>query len=295
MDRFQCMSVFVDVADRGLAGAADAFNLTLEEVSEIVAALERNANRKLVANEGGQLELTEAGKRYLQRCKRILHDLAELDGPLLDKLDQPERLSISAPSELGVGYFMPVASSFLKANPNVLMRCLFVERDINLANDGIDIWMTVGPTRDLSSSAVKVGSAGMIVCASPSYLGAAGTPSKPLDVHHHVVIGIGAQDGTMEWTFGRANASVSVRPRLFCNTPDAAVAAAAEGCGLVRVRSFEAAEAIREGKLRPVLSDYQDAPQPINLVFAKGTLRSTVSEFITFAAGRLKQNQSLQA
>jgi DNA-binding transcriptional LysR family regulator len=59
---------------------------------------------------------------------------------------------------------------------------------------------------------------------------------------------------------------VAIRPRLTVTTAEAAVDAAVAGLGLTRILSYQAAEAVADGRLQVVLRAYEPEPLPVHLL-----------------------------
>jgi DNA-binding transcriptional LysR family regulator len=236
-----------------------------------------------------KLALTEVGEAYLGACRRILEELAEAERGASGEYKTPQgELVITAPVTLGRLHVVPVAAEFLAAHPRVDLRLVLSDRPLNLVDDHLDLAVRVGELPDSSLIALRVGQVRSVVCASPGYLAARGTPKSPpaLATQDCVVFtGLGTAE---PWTF-RSGDSVRVRARMVVSTAEAAVDAAACGVGLARVLSYQAAEAVKSGSLKVVLRKFEAPPLPVSLVYvrerrASGKLRA----FLEFAAPRLR-------
>jgi DNA-binding transcriptional LysR family regulator len=138
---------------------------------------------------------------------------------------------------------------------------------------------------------VRIGSIGRIVCASPAYLAAHGVPAHPRELTGHHAITFAGLSSPKEWAFriDGATKRFPVRSRLTVNTAEAALDAATAGAGLTRVMSYQAAAAVRDGRLVVVLRDYEPEPNPISLVYPSGRLVPLkLRAFLDFAVPRLK-------
>jgi DNA-binding transcriptional LysR family regulator len=67
---------------------------------------------------------------------------------------------------------------------------------------------------------------------------------------------------------------VTPSPRLITNSADAAIQYAEQGGGLTRVLAYQAADAIKRGKLRIVLAAFEEPVLPIHLVYPTSRLLS---------------------
>jgi len=290
MDRFAAMSVFVAAVSAGsLSAASRQLRMPLPTVSRKVTELERSLDAKLLVRGTRKLALTEVGEAYLGACRRILEELSEAERGASGEYKTPQgELVITAPVTLGRLHVVPVAAEFLAAHPRVDLRLVLSDRPLNLVDDHLDLAVRVGELPDSSLVALRVGQVHSVICASPGYLELRGTPKTPPALASHdcvVFTGLGSAE---PWGF-RTGDSVRVRARMEVTTAEAAVDAAACGVGLARVLSYQAAEAVKSGKLKVVLRKFEAPPLPVSLVYvrerrASGKLRA----FLEFAVPRLR-------
>jgi DNA-binding transcriptional LysR family regulator len=160
------------------------------------------------------------------------------------------------------------------------------DRVINLVEDGIDLAVRIGHLADSSLVARHVGEMRRIVVASPAYLRKHGEPKTPHAIASHQTIQFGATAVAGEWRFmedGRES-RVNVTPRLSTNSADAAIQYAALGGGLIRVLAYQAADAVKHGRLKIVLAKFEQPPLPIHIVYPTSRLLSAkVRTFIDLA------------
>jgi len=139
--------------------------------------------------------------------------------------------------------------------------------------------------------ALRVGPSQRVVCASPAYLAARGTPRTPDEIVGHDCISFDGLQAPNLWEFGRngAEIAVTVRPRLLVSSVEAACEAAIAGMGLTRGASYHVAAAIAAGTLVTVLDAHRPAPTPVSLVHAAGhRAPAKLRAFLDFAAPRLR-------
>ena len=184
--------------------------------------------------------------------------------------------------QFGRLYVLPVVMEHLARHPAVSTQALFLDRVINMVEEGVDVGIRIGPLPDSGLSAIRVGGVRRVLCAAPDYLDRHGTPAHARDLRDHAVIGsTGAAPG------GR-------RPRLTCNTVDGVLAAALAGQGIARLLSYQVAPSVAEGRLRLVLDDPDGAPMPIYVVSVEGRRApAKVRSFIDLAVERLRANPLL--
>jgi DNA-binding transcriptional LysR family regulator len=293
VDRFEAMSVFAAVAEaEGFSAAARRLEMPLATVSRKVSELEASLGVQLLARSTRRVSLTDAGRQYFEACRRILDDVSEADRAASGEYRAPRgELMITTPIAFGRLHIVPVVTEFLEAYREVDVQIMLVDRVVDLIDEHIDLALRIGELPDSSLIAVRIGSIGRIVCASPAYLSAHGTPTHPQELAGHDSVTFAGLSSPKEWSFrvGSATKRFPVRSRLTVNTAEAALDAVTAGAGLTRVMSYQAAAAVRDGRLVIVLRDYEPEPNPISLVYPSGRLVPLkLRAFLDFAVPRLK-------
>ncbi|MFC3690843.1 LysR family transcriptional regulator [Chenggangzhangella methanolivorans] len=291
MDRLQAMGVFVKVAETGgFAEAARRLALSPPAVTRAIAALEDAIGARLLTRTTRLVKLTDVGARYLEDCRRILADLADADAAAGGSYARPTGLlTVTAPVLFGRIYVLPILTRYLDENPAVEGRALFLDRVVNIVDEGVDVAVRIGRMADSGHAAIRCGTVRRVVCASPAYVAEHGAPRAPADLAEHRVVAV-PHSGASEWRFGRdRDVAVTVTPRLACNVNEAAISAAIDGWGVTRVLSYQVAEALRDGRLVVLLEDFEPAPLPIHVVHVEGRgAAAKVRSFVDFAVERLR-------
>jgi DNA-binding transcriptional LysR family regulator len=247
---------------------------------------------RLLSRTTRRTALTEAGRRYLDTCQRVLAEIEEADRSLTDEQQELHGvLAVTAPVAFGRLYVLPVVVEFLKAHPRLDVRLALDDRNVEMIDAGIDVAVRIGSLPDSSLVATRAGSIRSLTCASPDYLRERGCPARPEDLASHDCITFSVLASPERWSFpsGRGTRSVAVRSRLAVTTAEAAIDAAAAGLGVTRVLSYQAASAIAAGRLVPILERFEPAAVPVNVLHGEGRApRAKLREFVEFAALRLR-------
>jgi len=288
------MRVFIEVADAGsLSAAARRLGAPLTTVSRKVMGLEEHVGVRLIARTTRHLALTEPGRRYLETCRRVVADIDEAEQDLLGAHSALRgELALTAPVVFGRLHVLPVVIAFMRAFPEVDVRLLLLDRNVDLIEEGQDVAVRIGELSDSSLIATRVGTVRQIVCASPAYLETRGVPQAPKDLAQHDCISFTVLGQPDRWSFpgGRRERRVRVRSRLVVNTAEAAVDAAVAGLGITRVVSYQAARPLAEGALRLLLEDFAPPAVPVSLLHREARLPpARVRRFVTFTASRLRE------
>jgi len=276
MDRIDAMQAFVAVADlRGFAPAARKLRLSASGVTRLIAALEDRLGVRLLQRTTRSVALTDAGVRYLERARRILADVEEAEGAVEGEHSLPRgRLVVSAPVGFGRLHVSPVISEYLKRYGEVSAELRLSDLMINLVEEGVDVAARIGHLADSSLVARHVGEMRRIVVASPNYLRSHGEPRTPEAIASHQTIQFGSPSA--DWRFVRDGEEIRVAPapRLITNSADAAIQYAAQDGGLTRVLAYQAADAIKAGRLKIVLAKFEQPALPIHMVYPTSRLLS---------------------
>lgn len=293
MDRFDAMRTLLAAADGGsLSAASRSLGMPLPTVSRKVSELEAHLRTQLLVRTSRRLLLTDAGQAFVQSARRILAELEAAERLASGEYQAPRGdLLITAPIAFGKLHILPVLLEFLRAYPEVNVRLVLADTVIDLVDNHVDVGARLGRLPDSGLVALRVGEVRWITCASPAYLAARGTPATPGELAGHDCLAFEGLQSSRNWSFaaGRDNGPVVIRPRLGVNTADALIEAASAGLGIARMTSYQAAAAIRDGRLASVLRDYEPDPIPVHLVHTGPPLLPLkLRAFLDFAAPRLK-------
>jgi DNA-binding transcriptional LysR family regulator len=293
MDRLHTMNVYVAVAEeQGFASAARRLGMSPPAVTRAIATLEQRLGVRLLQRTTRHVRTTEAGQRYLEDARRVLAEVDAVDEAVSGTNAEPRgHLGITAPVMFGRMFVMPGIVEYLEHFPDTEISALFLDRDVNLLEEGIDVAVRIGELPDSSMRALRVGSVRQVVCASPEYLRRRGRPSDPEALAGHSVIISSAVSEVPSWRFNTAQGlrTQRLKPRLVVNTNDAAVEAAVQGFGVTRLLSYQVAPQLAEASLEIILEAFEPKPRPIHIVHREGRFASTTARsFIDFIAERLR-------
>lgn len=291
------MRTLVTAVDQGsLSAAARAMATPLPTVSRRVSDLEAHLGAQLLIRTSRKLVLTDAGVAYVAAARRLLSDLSETERIATGEYRTPRgELVVTAPSMFGKLYVAPLVQDFLRAYPEVTVRLVLADHLLDFPEHQLDVAIRIGRLSDSELIASRVGEAKWIVCASPAYLSQRGEPRAPEDVVHHACIALSAIPDASAWAFGAGARQQVVRivPRLAVNSADAVIAAAEDGIGLARVMSYQAAAAIRGGRLVPVLRAFASDALPVHVLHPSQRAQPLKRRaFLDFVTPRLRQGLS---
>ncbi|HLB14791.1 MAG TPA: LysR family transcriptional regulator [Burkholderiales bacterium] len=276
MDKLRAMATFVRIVESGsLTAAAGALDVSGPSVVRLLASLERSLDVRLLNRTTRRMALTEEGRDYFERCKRILAEVAEAEAAAGNRRGAARgELRVTAPVLFGRMHVAPLAAGFVARHDGVSVDLLFVDRVVNLLEEGLDAGVRIADLPDSSLVAIPVGEVGRVVCASPKYLARAGTPRTPQALRAHACIRFGGLGAMDQWTFREADRklAVPVRGPLAGNQADALLEACAGGLGIGMFLSYQVAPLVAAGRLKLLLADYWPLPVPVSVVYPHAKL-----------------------
>lgn len=293
MDRFTELETFIAVADaQGFNAAARSLNRSPPSITRIIGGLEARIGTRLFVRTTRKIALTEAGARLLEDARRILDDLASAEASAAGAHEEPQGvLAVTAPVTFGRIYIAPLLQSFLDAHPKVTARALYVDRVVNLIDEGLDVAVRIGELPDSTLTAVRVGEVRQVVVATPGFFEAHGIPDSPLALSYFRIAMPAGQSPRRDWEFSASGEKVTVPVDavLQGNTVDSAIDAAMSGWALTRALSYQVADALKSGELIEVLAEFEDRTMPVHLLHAEGSLRAAkIRAFLDHATQSLR-------
>jgi DNA-binding transcriptional LysR family regulator len=263
-------------------------------VTRAVAMLEERLGVKLLYRTTRYVRATDAGRRYLEDARRVLAEADAADEAAAGVNAGPRgRLAVTASVLFGRMFVMPGILEYLMRYPETEVSAVFLDRVVNLVEEGLDVAVRIAELRDSSLHARLVGSVRIVLCASREYLRRHGTPKAPEDLGKHSLI-VSSASPAMEWRFGKR--TPRIEPRLTVTTSDAAIEAAVRGFGITRVLSYQIAPQLASGELKVILREYEPKPRPIHIVHAAGRHPpAKVRAFVDLMAARLQSDHALNS
>lgn len=293
--QLRALETFVAVADTGnFSAASRKLNISAPSVTRIIGDLKAYLGVQLLHRTTRIVTLTDIGLRYLADSRQILEDTLVADDAAKGAHQAPTgTLRITASTMFGRIYITPIITEFLSLYPNVRVEALFVDRVVNIFEEGLDVAVRIGHLPDSSMMANRVGQVSLQLCGCPDYLEKNGIPQHPDDLTDHELIGLSLGNFQSEWKF---QDSLSIKPvfKFSVNSIPAGLAAAREGWGLIRVLSYQIGPDLDIGCLKTVLHEFAPEPVPIHLLHGQGRQSSAkVRAFIDLATKRLRADPFL--
>jgi DNA-binding transcriptional LysR family regulator len=258
-----------------------------------VRALEERLAVRLLNRSTRKVSLTEAGHAYYERCLQILTDVEEAER-IAEALQSTPRGTLRLNTSVAIPPFLaPVIAEFVSLYPEVSVNLAMTDRMIDLVEEGFDLAVRNMSVPDSSLIARCVATYRLVVCGSPGYLAARGSPREPADLVHHNCLVYSHSAWGSEWRFAGPDGeqSVAVAGNLQANSDNALRLAAVHGQGLALAPSFLLIDEIKSGRLVPVLTEFLQTDHAINAIYPhRRHLSAKVRSFIDLLARRFRDD-----
>jgi DNA-binding transcriptional LysR family regulator len=289
LDRITGMAVFAKVVESAsFAAAARHFDMSPAMVSKHVSTLEGRLGVRLLNRTTRRVSATEVGQDYYERCLRILSDLEDADRAAGNLQTAPRGLlRVTTSVSFGARQLAPLVAEYLAAYPDVSIELSLHDHYVDLLKERVDLAIRLGTLSDSSLIARKLCAVEMVLCASPGYLKANGTPQKPRDLVKHNCL---PHATSRTWTFSDRTGKeevVRVSGRLSANGGDALLALAVKDSGIALAPDYLVGDDLTAGRLVRLLPDYTTRDTPVYAVYPHSQyLSAKTRTFIDFLASR---------
>ncbi|MBE9604718.1 LysR family transcriptional regulator [Acetobacteraceae bacterium H6797] len=293
MDPLSGMMAFVRTADLGsFVAAGRMLGLSASAVGKAVTKLEQQLGVRLFQRSTRSLRLTEEGRAFHERCRRIIDDLDDARAMLARTTDAPRgRLRVSTPI-VSYHLLLPVLPDFMTRFPEIDVDLDFNDRLVDLIDEGVDVAIRSGELPDSRLMTRTLRPFQMLLCAAPSYLERHGMPECPRDLDGHLGIRFRyPNSGKIQaWplTLPADEPDLRTRTVLTSNNMEALRGATIAGLGIGCMPDFLARDPLANGELRTLLDDHIDAPGHFSLIWPSNrNLSPKVRVFVDFIGERL--------
>lgn len=287
MDLLKAINTFIKVADKNsFTAVARELNIVTSAISRQVADLESHFGCQLLYRTTRAMHLTAEGEQYYKEFREITEkiELLESKDEALDGTLKGQ-IKVSAPQGSEALGFLDAACEFLKQNPQVKVSWMFVNRYVNMVEEGIDLSIRMGELEDSSYIARRYKAVDINFVASPHYIETHGKPEHPSDLVKHLCITDSSNRQPNKWRYYENNKEQYVKLTSYTDTNNGETAAriAANGNGIAYLPSFLTQKYLLTGELVPVLQAYEFESLPASLVYpANLMMNRTLKAFVQF-------------
>ncbi|MCO4862337.1 LysR family transcriptional regulator [Cupriavidus sp. WGlv3] len=292
MDRFDALQLFTRIVELGsFTRAASALDMPRATATHAIKELEARVGARLLERTTRQVRPTLDGQAFYERGKRVLQALEDAETSLSTQVADPRgTLRLDLHGTHATLIILPRIGEFRARYPHIDLVISSGDRLVDLIGEGIDCVVRAGRPRDSSLVARRLAEMPEVLCASPAYLAAHGTPRHPSELAEHVGVGFFSRNHDSRYPFTltvdgevrafRASGWVSV------SDAECYTSAALAGCGLIQVPRFRVEDHVRAGRLVPVLEAWPCPDLPVSALYPfHRQLAPRVRVFVDWVAG----------
>lgn len=291
MDRIQALNAFILVAEEaGFSRAATELGISKSAASRQIAALEEALGAPLLSRTTRTVELTEAGRAYLDQVKAILASLAAADRAVTAPQNDLEgHLRVAAPIAFGMSRLARIAAAFMARHPKLVADIVLADRYVEPGEEGFDLSLRIelatGDPQGLRLAPVELG-----LFASPYYIARHGRPQAPSDLGQHPALCLGTLRRQIAWHLRGQVEPIQVSPRLVSNQAQVIREGAIAGLGIALLPVYFATEDMRSGRLQRLLDGFEPKPDWLCAYYPDDTATAKSRLFTDFLVEGLRRD-----
>lgn len=273
MDRLDTLQLFTRIAETGsFSRAADMLDMPRPTATYAIQQLEARLGVRLLERTTRQVRTTLDGQAFYERCVHILSELDDAESSLRHVASNPRgTLRVDMASTHATHIVLPRIDEFHHRYPGIELVISSGDRLVDLVREGVDCVIRAGVPRDSTLMARSLAKMPQVICASPEYLAAFGTPQTPDDLAGHQVVKFFSSsagiDATLELMIDGKVREFALGGWMAVNDAENYLVGALRGCGLIQVPRFHIEDALRDGRLVEVLGEWKSPDMPLSALY----------------------------
>lgn len=272
--------------------AAEVLRQPKSRVSRRLAALERELGVQLIYRTTRQFQLTETGRSFFERAQGLIEGLESLSSEVSESTSEISGLiKVTAADDMGVKYLPLILDEFSRHYPQIRFEVFLSQSFVDLVKDSIDVALRIGPLKDSSLKARRVGYLKNILIATPGLLERFRHWEDVTQLESIPFVGM-SNINKVEVFRGSDGRSLKFKPnvKFTANNPAMLLELALLGKGVALVPEFLCFEHIKSGRLIHVHKNFHGQETPIHIVTPEQKeLPIKIKKFTDFLAKRLKE------
>lgn len=266
------LEIFVTVVELGSFSKASAVRgVPKSSISRQIRLLEEELGVNLIYRTTRKLELTIDGKKLFKEAKLSLSHLNQTLNDLKKSEEDIEgKLRFTCPYDMGVIVMSKILSELKNEFPKMQFDVILTNDQLDLVKESIDMALRIGVLKDSQYKQKRIGLVRSVLVVSQKLQRIKGEKIRMInDLKSFPKLGFGPYKNTTSWTFKSRTEKIkfSFEPDLNANDFLFLKEMIMEGFGVGELPYFLAKPLIEKGELEEVLSQYEMASAPIQLVF----------------------------
>jgi DNA-binding transcriptional LysR family regulator len=301
MDRIAAMNAFVRVVEAGtFTKAADTLNVPNATITRLIQGLEHELKVQLLHRTTRSVTVTPEGATYYERVVGLLADLADIESSASESKAKPAgRVRVETTAAIASLVIVPAMAEFHRDFPEVEIELSVGNRRADLVAEGIDCAIRIGEVDEQTLVARRIGDFCFTTCATPKLLADHGRPAAPDELRERPTVGMMSARTSRPIPFQFAGHSgeiaLALSHKLVVNDTNSYLAAALASLGFVQTPTYAVQEAIRAGKLVPVLEEWGTPVLPVHVIYPPNRyLSAKVRVFIDWAIALFERHEDLK-
>jgi DNA-binding transcriptional LysR family regulator len=266
------LQVVLKVAEfRSITAAAANLDMRMATASAALKRVESALGVELFIRTTRQLRLSSAGERYIPQCEQALLMLDQAKQNMKDDLDIVDgELRITLSSDLGRNLVTPWLDHFMETYPNVSLRSLISDSNIDFYRDSVDIALRYGSPKEANLYGFKICNVPGLLCATQAYIDSHGHPKHPHDLPSHNGLFYQLYDMIHDvWIFSHNGTDYKIKMsgNRTSNDGDLVRRWCVAGKGLAVKSCLDMAADLLSGKVINLMPEFRPTPTELWLVF----------------------------
>ncbi|WP_181919320.1 LysR family transcriptional regulator [Alkalilimnicola ehrlichii] len=264
MDKLRCMHIFTRVAELGsFTKTAEEIGISTAQASRAVAELENHVGVRLFNRSTRKISPTEAGQRYLGRCRAILEEIDDTEATLGADAHAPAgRVRVHTPVSFGLHCLSPYLPAFAAQYPQVSVDLTLSEQAPEVVEGIYDI-VVLGAREGFDSgiTARKLFSCEVVLCATPAFVERYGSPKRPPELADYPLIDVSHEVARGPWQLTGPDGSWDVRPlrqgQITSNNAELLYRLAMRDAGIAPLPEYIVGADLQAGRLIRILPQWK--------------------------------------
>lgn len=258
MDRVIAAQVYNRICELGsLSAASRSLGISRPMVSRYLEQMEKWAGTRLVNRSTRKLTLTAAGEKVLLKTRSLSQISQEIEDQSAKDLPSGT-LRVACAHFTAMHMIAPVLPELLARYPQLRVELDVNNHPVSLVGERIDVAIRITDNPEPGMIARRLGECRSVLCASPQYLAARGTPQCLEDLAEHNCLHYSFFAG-QSWHFVTDEGepvNVAVSGNLSASISSLLMESAIQHCGIAMLPEREAQAALASGRLVPVLTSF---------------------------------------
>jgi len=269
--------LFIAVIDAGsFTLAAERLMIPKANLSRKISRLEARLGITLIERTTRTQNITDAGSKYLEHCRRIQQE-AELAQATIEEMLNKVGGTLKIGASVGIGHEILKADlgQFMMMYPDINMRLELLNRRVDLIEEGFDLVIRIGELDDSRLVAKRLGQINRKLYASSDYLDKNGKVSAIEQVALHDFLFMNSVQNNEHLTLISSNEEFSCKLKPKAQVDDFSILKqlVIDGVGIAVLPDYMCQASLDKGELITVLPKWGMPAVDVYALYPKNRIR----------------------